>query len=266
MRFQQAVMDLRQAALERIERLFPATGIEAGMMQAILIGQSFQLQKVWTEDWRSTGTFHALVISGTHVAVLTAFLLFCCGCASCRGARDAHDGAGGVALCAGDGMADALRPVGGRTDAVPGRRGIFSAGSGRSICWRRWRSSYLLTDPRQLFDPELPADFLAVGFLAAFAMPLIEATSGPLTYGLSELADTGRDLRLPARVAQFRIEMRLLAKTFHVPFTAVTAPARVPLLSVRGGRDLGDRAARAGAPDGGLFPSRGRYRDSRPTR
>ena len=45
-------------------------------MQAILIGQSFQLQKVWTEQYRSTGTFHALVISGTHVAVLAAFFLF----------------------------------------------------------------------------------------------------------------------------------------------------------------------------------------------
>ena len=46
------------------------------MMQAILIGQSYQLQRVWTEQYRSTGTFHALVISGTHVAVLAAFFLF----------------------------------------------------------------------------------------------------------------------------------------------------------------------------------------------
>ena len=44
-------------------------------MQAVLIGQTFQLQKVWTEQWRSTGTFHALVISGTHVAVLAAVFL-----------------------------------------------------------------------------------------------------------------------------------------------------------------------------------------------
>jgi competence protein ComEC len=62
-RFQKAVMDLRQAALARIDRLFPADVYQAGMLQAILIGQSFQLQKVWTEEYRSTGTFHALVIS-----------------------------------------------------------------------------------------------------------------------------------------------------------------------------------------------------------
>jgi len=74
--FQKSVMNLRQATLERIERLYPGSPYQSGMMQAILIGQSFQLQKVWTEEYRSTGTFHALVISGTHVAVLAAFFLF----------------------------------------------------------------------------------------------------------------------------------------------------------------------------------------------
>ena len=57
----------------------PATGALAqdGITpSAILIGQSYQLQRVWTEDYRSTGTFHALVISGTHVAILAAFFLF----------------------------------------------------------------------------------------------------------------------------------------------------------------------------------------------
>ena len=74
--FQKAMMDLRQAALSRIEQLYTNDPYQSGMMQAILIGQSFQLQKVWTEQYRSTGTFHALVISGTHVAVLAAFFLF----------------------------------------------------------------------------------------------------------------------------------------------------------------------------------------------
>ena len=75
-RFQKAVMDLRAAALARIERLYHGNDYQTGMVQAILIGQSFQLQRVWTEQYRSTGTFHALVISGTHVAVLAAFFLF----------------------------------------------------------------------------------------------------------------------------------------------------------------------------------------------
>src|ERR1039458_7719916 len=68
--FQKAVMDLRQAALARIEHLYYGDAYQSGMMQAILIGQSFQLQRVWTDQYRSTGTFHMIVISGTHVEVL----------------------------------------------------------------------------------------------------------------------------------------------------------------------------------------------------
>jgi competence protein ComEC len=75
-RFSRAIMGLRTAAVARIDQLYKDQPYNAGMMQAILIGQTFQLQKVWTEEYRATGTFHALVISGTHVAVLAGFFLF----------------------------------------------------------------------------------------------------------------------------------------------------------------------------------------------
>jgi competence protein ComEC len=225
-RFQQAMMDLRQTALARIERLFPDR-YQGGMMQAILIGQSYQLQKVWTEDWRSTGTFHALVISGTHVAVLTSFLWFL------------------LRLCfVPQSMATLLTVLaawlyalvtGWQTPCVRSAAGLtlfLVAG----YFFRRKRPLnllaavaivYLLADPRQLFDPSFQLTFLAVGFLGVFAMPLMEATSGPLARGLSGLTDTGRDLHLPPRVAQFRIEMRLLVRTFGVHPLLVTLPARV---------------------------------------
>src|ERR1019366_1120745 len=74
--FQKAVMDLRALVLKRIERLYPGDTYRSGMMQALMIGQSFQLERVWTQYYRETGTFHALVISGTHVAILAAFFLF----------------------------------------------------------------------------------------------------------------------------------------------------------------------------------------------
>jgi predicted membrane metal-binding protein len=67
---------LRQAALDRIARLYHGGLYQTGMIQALLIGQNFQLQRVWTEVYRSTGTFHVIVISGTHVAILAAFFPF----------------------------------------------------------------------------------------------------------------------------------------------------------------------------------------------
>ena len=75
-RFTSAIYWLRTSALDRIERLYAGNLYETGMMQAILIGEPAKLERAWTEQFRSTGTFHALVISGAHIAVIAAFLMF----------------------------------------------------------------------------------------------------------------------------------------------------------------------------------------------
>ena len=226
-RFGKAVMDLRQAALDRIDRLYHGDTYRTGMMQALLIGQSFQLQKVWTEHYRSTGTFHALVISGTHVAILAAFFLFClrlCWMPESLAMFVTACAAWLYALVAGW-QAPCVRSAAGLS--------LYLVGS---YFYRRRRPlnllaavaiGFLVLDPSQLFDASFQLTFLAVGFLGAFATPLIQATSGPLARGLADLGNTDRDLHLPPRVAQFRIELRLLARAFRVPHVAVTIPARV---------------------------------------
>jgi competence protein ComEC len=234
-RFQSFVMNLRAAALERISRLYRGNGYDAGMMQAILIGQSYQLRKIWTEDYRSTGTFHALVISGTHVAILAAFFLFLlrlCFVPEGPALLITVAAAWFYALVSGW-HAPAVRSAGGLTALM--------------ICgyfYRKRRAinllaavalGFLVFDPEQLFDASFQLTFLAVAFLGAFAVPLIQATSGPLARGLDGLTDTGRDPYLLPRVAQFRIEMRLLAETLRRALRlperaarlAVTLPARI---------------------------------------
>jgi competence protein ComEC len=199
------------------------------MMQAILIGQSYQLQKVWTEDYRSTGTFHALVISGTHVAVLAAFFLFLlriCFVPKPAALTLTVLAAWMYALVTGW-QAPCVRSAAGLTlFTIAGyfyrERRVMNLLAAVAI-------AFLLFDPDELFDASFQLTFLAVAFLGAFAAPLIQATSGPLTAGLNDLADTGRDLHLPPRVAQFRIEMRLLAATLH---TAARLPMRAARLAV----------------------------------
>ena len=71
-----AVFALRVRALNRIDSLYGADNYSSSMMQAVLIGETSKLEKVWTENFRRTGTFHALVISGVHVTVLALVLLF----------------------------------------------------------------------------------------------------------------------------------------------------------------------------------------------
>jgi competence protein ComEC len=52
-----------------------------------------------------------------------------------------------------------------------------------------------------------------VACIGAFAAPVLERTSGRLAQGIANLGDREPSLTLDARVAQFRLEMRLLAET-----------------------------------------------------
>ena len=233
--FQKFVMDLRTAAMARIERLYKGGDYQTGMMQALLLGQTFAVQKVWTEQYRNTGTFHTLVISGTHVAIVAAFLLFVlrlCFVNETLALLATVAAAWLYALVSGWG-APCVRSAAGLTLVMIA--GYFYRERRALNLLAAVAIGFLVLDPDQLFEASFQLSFLAVAFLGAFATPLIRATSGPLGRGLADLADTDRDIHLPPRVAQFRIEMRLLAETvhrlLHVPVRfsrlAVTIPARL---------------------------------------
>jgi competence protein ComEC len=214
--FQRAIMNLRAEALERLARLYPRDPYSTGMMQAILIGSSFQLQRVWTEQFRSTGTFHAIVISGTHIAVLSGFLLLL------------------LRLCfVPAGIASWITlaatwlytlVTGWQPPCVRSAAGFSLFMLGRYFYRERRIMNllaavaigFLVFDPEQMFEPSFQLSFLAVGFIGAFASPLLDATTAPLARALAGLDDTGRDLHLPPRAAQFRVELRLLVQTIRL--------------------------------------------------
>jgi competence protein ComEC len=236
-RFSQFVMNLRAAAMARIDRLYRGNPYRTGMMQAVLLGQQFQMQRVWTADYRNTGTFHTIVISGTHVAILAAFFLFflrICFMPQSAALLLASLMAWLYALVSGWGT-PCVRSAAGLTLVMLAsyfhrERRPLNLLAAIALC-------FLIFAPGQLFDASFQLSFLAVAFLGAFATPLIRATSGPLARGLADLNNTEHDLHSAPRVAQFRIEMRLLAETlrrvFHLPrraaVLAVTVPARLLL-------------------------------------
>jgi competence protein ComEC len=226
---QKAAMDLRAAVLRRTAQLYHGDGYLTGMMQAMLMGQNFQLQKIWTEQYRNTGTFHVIVISGTHVAILAAFFLFLlrlCFVPQSLAMLLTAAAAWLYAMTSGWG-APCVRCAAGLT--------LYMLGS---YFYRQRRPlnllaaialGFLVIDPDQLFESSFQLSFLAVAFLCIFATPLVQATSGPLAHGLADLHDRGRDLHLPPRVAQFRIEMRLLVETVRA---TVRLPARLATMAV----------------------------------
>lgn len=213
--FSRAVFALRSAALDRIDSFFPAGDYSNAMLRAILMGDSVRLEKIWTQNYRATGTYHALVISGLHVAVIAGLLLFLLRWLYLPGPTAliiAGSSAWLYALVTGW-EAPVVRSAGGFTLYLIAR--YFYRDRSLLNLLAAVAFGFLLLDPRQLFEASFQLSFLSVAAIAAFAVPFMEASWGPLARGLRGLNDRDRELHMAPRVTQFRIELRLLAETLH---------------------------------------------------
>jgi competence protein ComEC len=228
-RFAGFIFAIRSAALNRLDKLYADDAYANGMMQATLIGANAKLDRLWTQDYRSTGTYHALVISGTHVWVMAAvFLLFLRLCAV---PRDMTILLIVLAVWFYAAITGWQEPV------MRSAAGMSLFGLGR-LFFREGRLLnilaaialfFILVDPAQLFDAGFQLSFMAVALIGAFVVPVLNATSAPLARGLKNLADEKMDVRLPPKCAQFRVEMRLLVRTSEL---VLGLPARLGKMAV----------------------------------
>ena len=171
-RFMAGIFGLRTAALDRIDRLYPGNNYASGMMQAVLIGETVKLERVWTDDFRRTGTFHALVISGVHVTVLAAVLLFLLRFVpiSELSALAATAGAAWLYALVSGFSAPVVRAAGGFTlytlaRACFRRAGVLNLLAAVALL-------YLGCDPAQIFEASFQLSFLTVAAIGALAAPL----------------------------------------------------------------------------------------------
>jgi competence protein ComEC len=207
------IFGLRTAAIDSIERLYPDNRYASAMLEAVLIGESTNLERVWTEDFRRSGTYHALVISGIHVSVLAGVLL-----ALLHFAPISKNSAWAITAAA----AWLYALVSGFTIPVARAAAGFTLYLIARIVFRRVRPLNLLSaiaigllawDPSQLFEASFQLSFLSVAAIAAFAAPLLEQTITPLARGLHDINATSIDPHIEPRAAQLRVELRLVAET-----------------------------------------------------
>src|SRR5262249_31395023 len=69
----------------------------------------------------------------------------------------------------------------------------------------------MAADPKALVGPSFQLTFLAVFIVAAVAVPVFERTSPPYLRGLRNLESTDYDRTLEPRVAQMRLDLRMVA-------------------------------------------------------
>jgi competence protein ComEC len=211
-----AVYNIRTWALERIARLYADDQHTSALLQATLLGETSGVERRWTSDFRVTGTYHALVISGLHISVLAYSLLLLL-----RVMQIGRIPALSVAAV----VCWLYAFLSGFTAPAVRAAAAFSLFLIASYCFRKTRIlnilgaigiGYLLLDPDQLFDPAFQLSFLSAAAIGAFAIPAIERTTDPLRASVRLFDQQRHDPHLEPRAAQWRVELRLLVETISV--------------------------------------------------
>jgi hypothetical protein len=69
----------------------------------------------------------------------------------------------------------------------------------------------MVADPRTFLGPSFQLTFLTVFTMAAIAIPVLERTSQPYLRRVRHLESTDFDRTLAARVAEMRVDLRMIA-------------------------------------------------------
>ena len=217
---QAAIYQARAWLLTRIEQISAGDRYLAAMLGALLLGDNAKLEDSWTDNYRRTGTYHAIVISGIHITVLAGTLFAFLRLLQFRplqaGTMCAILAVAYALIC--DLSAPVVRAAGGYLLFLAAkhfyRRGrILNLLAAVAIL-------YLLADPAQLFEASFQLSFLAVLTLSTLGIPLIENSTALWARAL-------RDLDKPyAEPTTQRLELHLAIQTInqisHIPTKTLT--------------------------------------------
>lgn len=223
----------RTKLLRQIDAIYGADRYHGAMMRGLLLGDSSAIQKSWVEAFRRTGTYHALVISGGHVAFLTGlFLLWL---------RIANAGRAWV-LCIAALVAWSYALLAGGDAPVLRSAAGFTLYAVACLVYRRTRLlnllalvaiMFLLADPRQLFEASFQLSFLAVAAIGALAEPLARNRLGLWQYVSRAVTRNTSRAKVPPQASSILVEIGLLLETVSlyigIPSSRLRWPLRVVL-------------------------------------
>ena len=200
---------LRRSVLAQIHVLWPPA--QAALMDAMVIGEDAFIDRDTRVNFQRSGTYHILVVSGMNLGIL-AFVVFWV----LRRLRigdlwasiaTALLGFGYAYLC--DWGAPIVRSALMLLLYLVTRlfyrdRAPVNAVAGAAL-------GILILEPRALLDPSFQLTFLSVLAIAGIGIPILERTSQPYRRALRLLDATAYDLSFAPRLAQFRLDLRMIA-------------------------------------------------------
>jgi competence protein ComEC len=201
---------LHRGILEKIRALWPP--YEAALIDAMVLGEDAFLTNQSRMDFQRSGTYHILVVSGMNVGIL-AFVVFWL----MRRLRASETAASVLTVLIAVAYAYLTQvgaPVWRSVLMLTIYLGVRLLFRDRSMlnAWGAAALGLMVVDPKALLGASFQLTFLAVLIIAAVSVPLLERTSQPYLKGLRNLDSPTFDRTLPPRVAQFRLDLRMVAE------------------------------------------------------
>ena len=191
---------------------------DAIMLAAMATGDRTYLTHSLRAGFERTGSFHMLVVSGLHLGIVAACIFWIT-----RRLRLPQFPAtlitiaGSFAYAILTGFATPVqRSLWMVTLYLVGRliyrqRNVLNTIGFAALC-------LIATSPRSLFESSLQMTVLAVISIGGVAVPLLEKTVHPYLTATRDLRLLALDVKLPAREAQFRVMLRMLASALARAF------------------------------------------------
>jgi competence protein ComEC len=199
---------LHASIITKVHALWPPP--QAALIDAMVIGEEAFIDRDTRVDFQRSGTYHILVVSGMNVTIL-AFVVFW----TLRRLGEIPATLLTILFCIAYAfLTDVGAPVWRATlmcaiylstRLLYRERAMVNALGAAAL-------GLLAFDPRQLFTASFQMTFLCVLIVAAIGLPLIERTSRPYRQALTHWEADDYGPSLPPQVAQFCLDLRLLAR------------------------------------------------------
>jgi competence protein ComEC len=200
---------IHASIVAKVHQLWPPR--QAALIDAMVIGEEAFIDRDTRADFQRSGTYHVLVVSGMNVSIL-AFVIFW----TLRRLRVGSIPATALTVfscCAYAFVTEVGAPVWRATLMCAIYLGTRLLYRDRSMLNALGAAALglLILDPAQLFTVSFQMTFVCVLIVAAIALPLLERSSVFYRRALTHWDTNDYGDRLPPKVAQFRLDLRLIA-------------------------------------------------------
>jgi competence protein ComEC len=224
---------VHRSIIEKVHVLWPAD--QAALMDAMVIGEEAFINRPTRVNFQRSGTYHVLVVSGMNVSILALATFW----TLCRlRVTDLVAATITVLLMVAYATLTALgSPVWRATLMLAlylGARLLYREKSMLNAIGAA-ALGLMVFDPKILFGASFQLTFLCVWLVAAVGLPLVERTIQPYSRGLLNLDSAGYEASLAPKVAQFRLDLRMVASRLErffgrrIPLPVLAGSMRVLL-------------------------------------